>query len=90
MGEDAISPGECWLVLDMFGRLIETPSSASVWIPIAGVVLLRGILIFALIRLRDPKAVPLRCPRHLRHTPPDRPRLPPSSHVELRVVVAFR
>lgn len=55
MGEDAISPGGCWLGFDLFGRCIETRTSAQVWIPVAGLVLLQALLILALIRLREPK-----------------------------------
>jgi hypothetical protein len=53
LGEDAILPGGCWLGFDMFGRLIDTRSSAAVWTLIAGLVLLQGILIVALTRFPD-------------------------------------
>jgi hypothetical protein len=53
---DAISPGGCWLGFDMFGRIIESRSAVVVWLPIVGLVLLQGILVLALIRLREPSS----------------------------------
>jgi len=59
LGEDAISPGGCWVGFDRFGRFIETRSAVGVWLPIFGLVLLQGILVFALIRLREPRSAGL-------------------------------
>jgi hypothetical protein len=58
LGENAISPdGGFWFDIDRFGHLIEKPSSAGVWMPIACLVLLQGVLVLALIRLREPRDI---------------------------------
>jgi hypothetical protein len=54
VGENAISPGVCWIGYDYYGRLIATRSWADAWLPVIVLVLVQALLIFALIRLREP------------------------------------
>lgn len=53
-GENAISPAGCCFGYDTFGRLIATRTWAEAWMPIIVLVLVQALLIFALLRLREP------------------------------------
>jgi hypothetical protein len=55
LGEAAIFSGDRISVDERGNWLAEGPQT-HLWLPIAGFLILQGILIFAAIRLRDPKS----------------------------------
>ena len=53
MGEAAISGVGDILYIHEHGRFAIPAAEPALWFPIAGLILVQGILIFALIRLRE-------------------------------------
>jgi len=55
LADYAISPGGCIVHFDENGGLIIPKPSPDAWIWVAGFVLIQSVLIFALIRMRQPR-----------------------------------
>lgn len=56
LGEAAISGAGHYFFLDDRGNLVTPRGDNTLWVPIALFVVLQGLLVFALIRLRRPDA----------------------------------